>query len=100
MGQQQDDKRDAQREIIRQSLNEIANDIGMAMRDVGLNFDLALNVPHSGNSLVTMISSTDPSDEDWEKVSAIVRKIVSTKLGGIHVSNRNLPFTMVNATTV
>ena len=31
-----DDRLNAQRDIIRKSLNEIANDIGMAMRDVGL----------------------------------------------------------------
>ena len=35
-GSSTDDKLDAQRDIIRQSINEIANDIGMAMRDVGL----------------------------------------------------------------
>ena len=29
---------DAQRDIIRQSLDAITNDIGMAMRDVGLTF--------------------------------------------------------------
>ena len=31
-----DDTLDAQRDIIRQSINQIANDIGMKMRDVGL----------------------------------------------------------------
>ena len=33
-----DDRLDAQRDIIRQSLDQITNDIGMAMRDVGLTF--------------------------------------------------------------
>ena len=33
-----DKKLNAQRDIIRQSLDAIANDIGMAMRDVGLSF--------------------------------------------------------------
>ena len=33
-----DDTLDAQRDIIRQSLDAITNDIGMAMRDVGLTF--------------------------------------------------------------
>jgi hypothetical protein len=33
-----DDSLDAQREIIRQSLDAIIRDIGMAMRDVGLTF--------------------------------------------------------------
>ena len=38
----------AQRDIIRQSINEIANDIGMKMRDVGLTFPLYITVRNSG----------------------------------------------------
>ena len=43
-----DDTLDAQRDIIRQSLNEIVSDIGMAMRDVGLTFPLYITVRNSG----------------------------------------------------
>ena len=48
-----DDKLDAQRDIIRQSLDAIANDIGMTMRDVGLTFPLYITVRNSGDALVT-----------------------------------------------
>ena len=37
-GSSTDNKLDTQRDIIRQSLDEIVDDIGMAMRDVGLTF--------------------------------------------------------------
>ena len=49
-----DDTLDAQRDIIRQSINEIANDIGMKMRDVGLTFPLYITVRNSGDALVTI----------------------------------------------
>ena len=46
-----DDKRNAQRDIIRESLDEIANDIGMAMRDVGLTFPVYITVRNSETRL-------------------------------------------------
>ena len=49
-----DDRLDAQRDIIRQSLDAIANDIGMAMRDVGLTFPVYITVRNSGDALVTI----------------------------------------------
>ena len=56
---------DAQRDIIRQSLDAIVNDIGMAMRDVGLTFPLYITVRNSGDALVTIATPLDPSDEQW-----------------------------------
>jgi hypothetical protein len=44
---------DAQRDIIRQSLDAIVNEIGMAMRDVGLTFPVYITVRNSGDALVT-----------------------------------------------
>ena len=57
----------AQRDIIRQSINEIANDIGMKMRDVGLTFPLYITVRNSGDALVTIATPLDPSDSDWQQ---------------------------------
>ena len=59
----------AQRDIIRQSINEIANDIGMEMRDVGLTFPLYITVRNSGDALVTIATPLDPSDSDWQRPS-------------------------------
>ena len=39
-----DDKLDAQRDAIRQSIDAIADDIGMALRDVGLTFPVYITV--------------------------------------------------------
>ena len=62
-----DDKLDTQRDIIRQSINEIANDIGVAMRDVGLTFPLYITVRNSGDALVTIATPLDPSDTEWQQ---------------------------------
>ena len=42
------DHRYAQRDLIRQSLNEIANDLSMEMRDAALDFPVYMTVPRSG----------------------------------------------------
>ena len=58
------DHRYAQRDLIRQSLNEIASDLSMEMRD--------------------------PSDEDWEKVTAIVCRILQKRIGGGRLRGKEL----------
>jgi hypothetical protein len=73
---------DDQREIIRSNLTEIAADIGMVMRDAGLSFPVFLTVRDSGDSLATMATPLDPSDQDWQRASAIVCQIMERKIGG------------------
>jgi hypothetical protein len=57
--QEIDDRIDTQREIIRQSLDAIANEIGMAMRDVGLTFPVYMTVRNSGDALVTIATTAE-----------------------------------------
>ena len=57
---------DAQRDIIRQSLDAIIHQIGIAMRDAGLPFPVYITVRNSGDVLVTIATSLDPSDEQWQ----------------------------------
>jgi hypothetical protein len=90
---QSDDKLDAQRDIIRQSLNEIANDVGMMLRDVALTFPVYITVGRSGNSLATIATPLDPSDDDWERASAIVRQMI----GGGKLRSRKLVCAVANS---
>src|SRR6266498_1487677 len=76
-----DDRLYSQRETIRQSLHEIANDIGMAMRDVGLTFPIYITVRDAGNSLATIATPLDPTDDDWQRASKIVCQIIGKKIG-------------------
>jgi hypothetical protein len=89
---------DAQREIIRQSLNEIAAEVGVALRDTHLAFSVFMTVPNSGDSLATMACPLDPSDEDWAHASAIVCRIIGQRLGDARLRGRSLHCAVANAT--
>jgi hypothetical protein len=96
--QNEADKRlNAQRDIIRQSLTEIANDIGMKMRDVGLTFPLYITVRNSGDALVTIATQLDPSDADWQHASAIVCRTLEEKVGCNRLRGRELACAIANA---
>ena len=88
---------DAQREIIRANLTEIANDIGMAMRDVGLHFPIFLTVRDNGDSLATIATPIDPPEEDWRQASEIVCQIMGRKLGTGRLTSRALVCAVANS---
>ena len=89
---------DAQREIIRQSLDEIAAEVATALRDAHLDFPVFLTVPNSGDSLATMACPLDPSDGDWSHASAIVCRIIGQRLGDARLRGRPLHCAVANAT--
>jgi hypothetical protein len=92
-----DDRIDAQRSIIRESLDEIAAEVGTALLSANLRFPIGITTPSSGHAIVTIVTPVDPSDDDWARACAIVRQIVSEKLGGISMRSRSLSCAMVNA---
>ena len=92
-----DDTLHAQRDIIRQSLDAITNDIGMAMRDVGLAFPLYITVRNSGDALVTIATPFDPSDADWQQASAIVCRTLEERIGCVRLRGRELACAIANA---
>jgi hypothetical protein len=94
------DHRDAQREIIRQSLDVIINDIEMAMRDGGLAFPVYITVRNSGDALVTIASPLDPSDEQWQQATAIVCRTLEERLGCGRLYGRELACAIANAGTI
>jgi hypothetical protein len=91
------DSLDAQRDSIRQSLDAIVNDIGMAMRDVGLTFPLYITVRNSGDSLVAIATPLDPSDTDWQQASAIVCRTLEERIGCGRLRGRELACAIANA---
>jgi hypothetical protein len=92
-----DGELETQRSIIRRSLDEIANELGIAMRAANMTYSIGLAVPISGEALVTMVTPVDPSDDDWSRATAIVRQIVAKRLGGIRLRSRPLTCAMANA---
>jgi hypothetical protein len=91
------DDLEEQRLIIRQSLDQIAADVGATLLKANLTFPIGLTTPSSGHAFITIVTQDDPPDEEWERASEIVRDIVSRKLGGMRLQNRPLPCKMVNA---
>jgi hypothetical protein len=92
-----DDRLDAQRNIIRESLTEITNDIGIAMRDVGLTFPVYMTVRNSGDALVTIATTADPSDANWQPALAIVCRIIEERVGCGRLRGQELPCAIANA---
>jgi hypothetical protein len=82
---------EADRTIIRQSLDQIAAEVGVALRGAGLGYPVYMSVPNSGDALGMIITPVDPSDDDWEKVVAIFSKIIRERLGEIGLRSRDLP---------
>jgi len=89
---------DAQRDIIRQSLDDIAAKVETALREARLDFPVFLTVPNSGDSLATMACPLDPSHEDWSHASAIVCKIIGKRLGDVRLHGRPLHCAVANGT--
>src|ERR1700693_3449905 len=81
---------EAQRTVIRQSLDEIAAEVAVALRDARLDFPVFLTIPNSGESLATMASPLDPTAEDWSRASAIVCHIIGQRLGDVQLHGRPL----------
>ena len=95
-----DDALDAQRDFIRQSLDAITNDIGMAMRDVGLTFPLYITVRNSGDSLVTIATPLDPPVTDWQRAREIVCRTLEERVGCGRLGGRELACAIANAGTM
>ena len=51
-----DDALEAQRSIIRQSLDQIAADIGAALLKANLTFPIGLTTPSTGTALLTIVT--------------------------------------------
>src|SRR3982074_912163 len=89
---------DAQRAATRPLLDELAAEVGIALREAHLDFPVFLTVPNSGESLATMACPLDPSDADWSRASAIVCRIVGQRLGDARLRGRALHCAVANAT--
>jgi hypothetical protein len=95
-----DNRLDAQREIIREALDEIADDVGMMLRDEGLRFPVYITVRNSGDSLATIATTLDPTDAEWSRASAIVCEVIEKRIGGSELRGRELPCAVANAAPI
>jgi hypothetical protein len=91
-----DDKFEWQRPIVRQSLDEIANEVGIEMHRLGLIFPIAMAVQGSG-PLMTLMTPNDPTDEEWSATSAIVCQTIAKGLNGMRLCAWELACAVTNA---
>ena len=89
---------ETQREIIRLALDELAAEVGTALREAHLDFPSFLTVPNSGHSIATFATPLDPSDSDWSHASAIVCQIIGQRLGDGRLRGRSLHCAVTNGT--
>jgi hypothetical protein len=75
-----DDKVEAKRKIIRQSLDEITVAVERTMQRENLRASIHIVVP-SRHSLVTIAGPCDSSPEERARMSSIVCKVLGQKLG-------------------
>ena len=92
-----DDGLEAHREVIGRSLDGITVEMETALRDASLDVPVFLVVPSSGSSIITFATPLDPSEEDWDRASAIVCRVVGEKLGGIKLGCRPLQCSVANS---
>jgi hypothetical protein len=90
---------EAERGIIRQSLDAIASDVAMRMNDAGLRgYPIGLSVPSSGHSVASVMCPLDPPDDDWSHITAIVCAVLAKRLGGKSFRGLPLVCAMTSAT--
>jgi hypothetical protein len=89
---------EAQRALVRSDLDNIALEVGTALREASLTFPVYLTVPNSGNSLATMACPLDPSDSEWSQALAIVCRMIEERLGDVRLRARELVCATANET--
>jgi hypothetical protein len=91
---------DRQRAILRDSIHEIAREVGVALQDAGFGFPVYITVRDSGDSLATIATPADLVGDEWSRASAIVCEIIGNWVGSIAVLGPALPCAIANASKI
>jgi hypothetical protein len=87
---QKTDPASTDRAWIRDQLDAIAAAVQIALWDADLAQPVFFCVPSSGDAILTFATPLDPSDADWNKISAIVSGIVGEKTALSGLTTRDL----------
>jgi hypothetical protein len=91
---------DRQRVTLKGSINQIAAEVEVALRNAGIAFPIYITVRDSGDSLATIATPTDPTDDQWRRASAIVCKIIGNWVGCDRLRGRELACAIANASRI
>jgi hypothetical protein len=92
-----DAKVEAERKIIRTSLDEITAEVQHELRCANTHASISIVVP-SRYALATIVSLDDVPSHEWSRMSAIVREIVGKRLGKTGLRAKPLAHSMAIAT--
>jgi hypothetical protein len=87
----------ANREKIRDSLNEITAELNSALAAAGLACPVYMCIP-TGNALLTFACPLDPDDNEWARITEIALEIVGKRIGKTQLQTRELACAMAGAT--
>jgi hypothetical protein len=73
--------RQHRREKLSALLPAIASEVASGLQTAGLPIPIFFTIPRAGDALVTVITTIDPSDEDWNAACKIVCGIVENRIG-------------------
>jgi hypothetical protein len=79
--QTDDDDVMAHRERAKAELDQIAQQVRLALAELGIDIPLFFIVPNSGDAIVTFGTITDPPDTEWSRVGEVVGSIVAQSCG-------------------
>src|SRR5690242_5613234 len=91
---------DAQRAILTKSIDDIADEIGMALRDANLRFPVYITVQTVVIHWVSIATPLDPSDDDWERATSIACEVMGRRVGAEKLHSRELIYAVANAATI
>jgi hypothetical protein len=99
MESRSDDSIEHGREIIRETLNDIAQEAAIRLQEAGLNIPIFLSVPgNGGKAILTLATPIDPSEGDWSRVSVVVCEVAGKRLDGAKLRGHDIKCAMANAT--
>jgi len=80
-------------------LDQIIQQVRMALAEQGIHTPVFLLVPNSGNAIMTFGTITDPPDDQLGRVGEIVASIVAQSCGLIRVRRREVVCADTNSIT-
>jgi hypothetical protein len=94
------ERRDAQRDRLSVSIDQIAAEVTTVLCDESLRIPIFFAIPSSGSALLTFATTADPTDQTWERVSKIVCQIVGNTIGVTGLIGRPLTSAATGVATV
>jgi hypothetical protein len=89
---------DAQRKTLRNSLNDIASEVNSALVTAGLVYPIYISIPFSGFAYATFACPVDPTDSEWDRITAIVVDVIGKRIEVDRLVSHSLSCAMAGTT--